>query len=105
MDAPSGTAIKTASLIAKVRKNSSKTKSEKEIITGARGANYEGVRIHSVRIPGLIAHQEVIFGSQSQTLTIRHDSIHRESFMPGVCMACKKVLGLRKLVYGLENLL
>jgi len=105
LDAPSGTAIKTANLIAEVRKNFSKTTTEKEIISGARGGDYEGVRIHSVRLPGMIAHQEVIFGGQSQSLTIRHDSIHRESFMPGVCLACKKVMGLRELVYGLEKLL
>ena len=105
LDSPSGTAIKTANLIAEVRKEHSKTTIEKEIIPGARGGDYEGVRIHSVRLPGMIAHQEVIFGGQSQTLTIRHDSIHRESFMPGVCLACKKVMGLKELVYGLENLL
>jgi len=105
LDSPSGTAIKTANLIAEVRNNTTKKSSEKEIIPGSRGAESEGVRIHSVRLPGLIAHQEVIFGGQSQTLTIRHDSIHRESFMPGVCLACKKVVGLSELVYGLENIL
>jgi len=77
----------------------------KEIISGARGANAENIRVHSVRLPGLVAHQEVIFGGQSQTLTIRHDSIHRDSFMPGVCLACKKVMDLNELVYGLEHLL
>ena len=106
LDAPSGTAIKTASLIAESRKSFSKKKShEKEIIQGSRGGDTEGIRVHSIRLPGLIAHQEVIFGGKSQTLTIRHDSIHRESFMPGVCLACKKVVGLKELVYGLENLL
>ncbi len=105
LDSPSGTAIKTANLIAGVRKNITKTSSEKEIIKGSRGGDSEGVQIHSVRLPGLIAHQEVIFGGQSQTLTIRHDSMHRESFMPGVCLACKKVMDLKELVYGLETLL
>lgn len=106
LDAPSGTAIKTASLIAESRKNFSKKKShEKEIIQGSRGGDTEGIRVHSIRLPGLIAHQEVIFGGKSQTLTIRHDSTHRESFMPGVCLACKKVMDLNELVYGLENLL
>ena len=105
IDAPSGTAIKTANLISKARKNISINTLEKETITGSRGGDFEGIRIHSVRLPGLVAHQEVIFGSQSQTLTIRHDSIHRESFMPGVCLACKKVMGLDDLVYGLEYLL
>ena len=78
---------------------------EKEIFPGARGAESQDIHIHSVRLPGLVAHQEVIFGGQSQTLKIRHDSIHRDSFMPGVCLACKKVMHLKELVYGLEHLL
>ena len=78
---------------------------EKEILSGARGANAGDIRIHSVRLPGLVAHQEIIFGGQSQTLTIRHDSIHRNSFMPGVCLACKKVMDLKELVYCLEHVL
>ena len=104
-DAPSGTAIKTANLLAESRGTVPPTVDEKEILSGARGANTEDIRIHSVRLPGLVAHQEVIFGGQSQTLTIRHDSIHRDSFMPGVCLACKKVMDLNELVYGLEHLL
>ena len=104
-DAPSGTAIKTANLLAESRGSAPPTVDEKEILSGARGANAEDIRIHSVRLPGLVAHQEVIFGGQSQTLTIRHDSIHRDSFMPGVCLACKKVMDLNELVYGLEHLL
>ena len=104
-DAPSGTAIKTANLLAESRGSALPTVNEKEILSGARGANTEDIRIHSVRLPGLVAHQEVIFGGQSQTLTIRHDSIHRDSFMPGVCLACKKVMDLNELVYGLEHLL
>ena len=104
-DAPSGTAIKTANLLAESRDSAPPTVDEKEIGSGARGANAENIRIHSVRLPGLVAHQEVIFGGQSQTLTIRHDSIHRDSFMPGVCLACKKVMDLNELVYGLEHLL
>ena len=104
-DTPSGTAIKTANILAESRNSAPKTIIEKEIIPGARGANAEDIRIHSVRLPGLVAHQEVIFGGQSQTLTIRHDSIHRDSFMSGVCLACKKVLDLNELVYGLEHLL
>mgnify|MGYP000088320517 FL=1 len=105
VDAPSGTAIKTANLIAVARSSVPQKIAEKEIIPGARGANAEDVRIHSVRLPGLVAHQQVLFGGQSQTLTIRHDSIHRDSFMPGVCLACKKVMDLNELVYGLEHLL
>ncbi|MBG55525.1 MAG: 4-hydroxy-tetrahydrodipicolinate reductase [Deltaproteobacteria bacterium] len=104
-DAPSGTAIKTSNLLSESRKSVQKKINEKEILLGARGAKSEGVRIHSVRLPGLVAHQEVIFGGKSQTLKIRHDSIHRDSFMPGVCLACKKVMHLKKLVYGLEHLL
>ncbi|MBS1254494.1 MAG: 4-hydroxy-tetrahydrodipicolinate reductase [Deltaproteobacteria bacterium] len=104
-DAPSGTAVKTANLLAESRNSVPGKIDEKEILTGARGANAEDIRIHSVRLPGLVAHQEVIFGGQSQTLKIRHDSIHRDSFMPGVCLACKKVIHLKELVYGLEHLL
>ena len=105
LDAPSGTAIKTANLIAEARDSVPETIAEKEILPGARGANAEGIRIHSIRLPGLVAHQEVLFGGQSQTLNIRHDSTHRDSFMPGVCLACKKVMELNELVYGLEHLL
>ena len=105
-DAPSGTAIKTANLLAESRKSvHEKIIDEKEILPGARGAESQDIRIHSVRLPGMVAHQEVIFGGKSQTLKIRHDSIHRDSFMPGVCLACKKVMHLKELVYGLEHLL
>ena len=104
-DAPSGTAIKTAKLLAESSISVQKKIDGKEIIPGARGAESEDIRIHSIRLPGLVAHQEVIFGGQSQTLKIRHDSIHRDSFMPGVCLACKKVMYLKELVYGLEHLL
>ena len=74
-------------------------------LAGARGGEYEGMRIHSVRLPGLVAHQEVIFGGLGQTLTIRHDSQNRESFMPGVILACKKVRSLKGLTVGLDKLL
>ncbi|MBD1371596.1 4-hydroxy-tetrahydrodipicolinate reductase [Hazenella sp. IB182357] len=106
LDAPSGTAVKTAEMIAR---NRSEIKQghpdEQELIDGARGAMMSGFRIHSVRLPGMVAHQEVIFGDQGQTLTIRHDSIHRESFMPGVKLAVEKVMELDYFVYGLENVL
>ena len=105
VDSPSGTAIKTANLIAEARTSIPDKIAEKEILQGARGACADEIRIHSVRLPGLVAHQEVLFGGQSQTLTIRHNSIHRDSFMPGVCLACKKVIDLNELVYGLEHLL
>lgn len=106
-DAPSGTAIKTAQLMAEARDAFGTTNAaERETITGARGGTGPAdIHIHSVRLPGLVAHQEVIFGGQGQTLTIRHDSIDRTSFMPGVAMACKKVMDVDGLVYGLENLL
>ncbi|KGA99119.1 dihydrodipicolinate reductase [Alkalihalobacillus alcalophilus ATCC 27647 = CGMCC 1.3604] len=106
LDAPSGTAIKTAQLITEVRE--AKTQGhpeEKEELQGARGADIEGMKIHSVRMPGLVAHQEVLFGSVGQTLTIRHDSINRESFMPGVQLAVETVMNLDTLVYGLENII
>lgn len=106
LDAPSGTALRTAELIGEVRNAMQQGHpNEVEKIKGARGGNIEGIRIHSVRLPGYVAHQEVIFGGLGQTLTIRHDSIDRESFMPGVILACKKVVGLNGLVCGLENIL
>jgi 4-hydroxy-tetrahydrodipicolinate reductase len=106
MDAPSGTAIKTAELIIKERKDAiSAPKNEMEKIKGARGGELEGVRLHSVRLPGFVAHQEVIFGNAGQTLTIRHDSINRESFMPGVIMSIRKLKDIEGVVYGLEGLL
>lgn len=106
LDAPSGTAVQTAQLIQEFREaHKQGHPDEKEKLTGARGADYEGIRIHSVRLPGYVAHQEVIFGGLGQTLTIRHDSLDRESFMPGVVLACKKVRGLKGLTVGLENIL
>jgi len=104
-DAPSGTAIKTASMMAAQRKAPQSLIVETEILEGARGATLDDISIHSIRLPGMVAHQEVLFGGASQTLRIRHDSIHRESFMPGVCLACKKVVALKELIYGLEHIL
>ncbi len=106
LDAPSGTAIQTAEMISEVRKSHKQGHpDEKEKMAGARGADIDGIRIHSVRLPGYVAHQEVIFGGLGQTLTIRHDSMDRESFMPGVVIACKKVRSLKGLTVGLEKLL
>lgn len=106
LDAPSGTAVQTAAMIAEVRKSHKQGHpEEKEKIAGARGADYEGMHIHSVRLPGYVAHQEVIFGGLGQTLTIRHDSMNRESFMPGVVLAAKKVRTLKDLTVGLDKLL
>ncbi len=106
LDAPSGTAIRTAEIIAAKRGTMKQGHpNEVEKLTGARGGELAGIRLHSVRLPGLMAHQEVLFGGLGQTLSIRHDSISRESFMPGVLLACKKVLTADGLVYGLENLM
>ncbi|CUN49802.1 4-hydroxy-tetrahydrodipicolinate reductase [Mitsuokella jalaludinii] len=106
LDAPSGTAIQTAAMIAEVRKaHKQGNPDEFEKLEGARGADYEGMHIHSVRLPGYVAHQEVIFGGLGQTLTIRHDSMNRESFMPGVVLAAKKVCSLKGLTVGLDKLL
>lgn len=106
LDAPSGTAIQTAAMIAEVRKaHKQGNPDEFEKLEGARGADYEGMHIHSVRLPGYVAHQEVIFGGLGQTLTIRHDSMNRESFMPGVVLAAKKVRSLKGLTVGLDKLL
>ena len=106
LDAPSGTAIRTAQMMLEVRgERKQGHPDEKETLKGARGAELGGIRIHSVRLPGYVAHQEVIFGGLGQTLTIRHDSMNRESFMPGVVLACKKAKSLTGLVVGLENLL
>lgn len=78
---------------------------EKETHEGARGAEFEGMRIHSVRLPGLVAHQQVLFGGEGQLLTIRHDSLNRESFMSGVAFCIETVIGMESLVYGLENII
>lgn len=105
-DAPSGTAIKTAELIAENRPAMHQgAEDEEELIAGARGADFQGMKIHSVRLPGLVAHQEVIFGSQGEGLTLRHDSYDRGSFMTGVNLGIKEVVKRQELVYGLEHLL
>lgn len=106
MDAPSGTAIKTAEMILAARQGAAPGKRDLvEKVQGVRGGELGGIHMHSVRLPGLIAHQEVIFGDLGQTLTIRHDSISRESFMPGVLLAIRRVREFQGLVYGLEHLL
>ena len=106
-DAPSGTAIKTAQMMAE--SNSDFTVGncpEKETIEGARGGNsYNNIHIHSVRMPGFMASQEVIFGSSGQTLKIRHDSTNRECYMDGVLLAVRYVYDKGGFVYGLDNIL
>jgi 4-hydroxy-tetrahydrodipicolinate reductase len=106
IDAPSGTAIKTAEMIDAARKAAG-VEAHKPMggDDPARGENRSGVHVHSVRLPGLVAHQEVVFGGTGQTLTIRHDSIDRTSFMPGVLLAIRRASGLRGLIYGLDKLL
>ena len=105
-DAPSGTAGRTARLIAQARKglppNPDATSTG---IEGARGADVDGIPVHSVRLAGLVAHQEVLFGTQGETLTIRHDSLDRTSFVPGVLLAVRKVGEHPGLTVGLEPFL
>ncbi|MBT9140535.1 MAG: 4-hydroxy-tetrahydrodipicolinate reductase [Dehalococcoidia bacterium] len=106
IDAPSGTALKTAEMILQSRgHNPRQTVAELEKVKSARGGNMDGVRLHSVRLSGLVAHQEVIFGGVGQTLTIRHDSLSRSSFMPGVVLAIKEVMKRDGVCYGLEKIL
>ncbi|HLO48133.1 MAG TPA: 4-hydroxy-tetrahydrodipicolinate reductase [Kamptonema sp.] len=106
-DAPSGTAIQTAQMLAELGKTFNPPMvEESEKLPGARGSLAdEGIRIHSIRLPGLIAHQEVIFGGPGQVYTLRHDTSDRACYMPGVLLAIRKVLELKSLVYGLEKIL
>ncbi|UQS86261.1 4-hydroxy-tetrahydrodipicolinate reductase [Nicoliella spurrieriana] len=103
-DAPSGTALSTAKMIDEVRPNHEQGDS-KESMPGVRGGDYHGIRIHAVRLPGYIAHEQVLFGGAGEALTIRQDSFDRASFMQGVKVAVKNVKKLSELVVGLENLL
>ncbi len=107
LDAPSGTSIKTAEMIDQARKEAGSQPSKPLGCADdpARGDQRSGVHVHSVRLPGLVAHQEVIFGGTGQTLTIRHDSLDRTSFMPGVLLAVRRAASMRGLVYGLDKLL
>lgn len=106
-DAPSGTAIKTAAMMAEVKDDFTKNNCpETETIEGARGGNsYSNIHIHSVRMPGYIASQEVIFGSSGQIMTIRHDSMDRKCYMQGVLLAVKHVAEKNDFVYGLDNIM
>jgi 4-hydroxy-tetrahydrodipicolinate reductase len=105
-DAPSGTATRTAKLIAEARKglppNPDATSTG---LDGARGADVDGIPVHSIRLAGLIAHQEVLFGTTGETLTIRHDSLDRTSFVPGVLLGVRKVAQRPGLTIGIEPLL
>ena len=108
LDAPSGTSIMTANMIAAARKEAGiepAPDKTHESLEGARGTKVDGIPIHSVRLPGYVAHQQVLFGGYGEYLTIRHDSIDRKSFMPGVILAVKKVGSHPGLTFGLENFL
>lgn len=106
LDAPSGTAVNTAKMIAKVRKaHRQGNPDEKETLEGARGADYEGMRIHAVRLPGYVAHEQVLFGGKGEALTIRQDSFDRISFMSGVAVAVEKIRDYNEMMIGLERLL
>jgi 4-hydroxy-tetrahydrodipicolinate reductase len=108
VDAPSGTAVRTASLVAAARAEAGAgplPDATTDELPGARGAVVDGVHVHSVRMPGLVAHQEVLLGTAGETLTLRHDSLDRASFMPGVLLAVRAVLDRPGLTVGLEPLL
>jgi 4-hydroxy-tetrahydrodipicolinate reductase len=105
-DAPSGTALATARAMLAARGHPFEHPSTaKRTLEGTRGGVSDGITIHSVRLPGLVAHQEVILGTLGQTLTIRHDTTSRESFMPGVLLAIKEVMNRQELVVGLGKLI
>jgi 4-hydroxy-tetrahydrodipicolinate reductase len=104
LDAPSGTAVKTAEMISKIREEMRQgNPKEEETIEGSRGGYYNGFRIHSVRLPGIFAQQEVIMASHGQTLKIRHDSYDRAAYMPGVAIAVRKVMTYAGMIYGFEH--
>ncbi len=106
VDAPSGTALATAREMAAARgRPFEHPETEKQTIPGTRGGVEGGITIHSVRLPGLVAHQEVLLGGLGQTLTIRHDSTSRESFIPGVILAVREVMRRHDLVVGLDRVL
>lgn len=106
VDAPSGTAIATANEMVNARGRPFEyARAQKMTVAGSRGGELDGVALHSVRLPGLLAHQEVILGAPGQTLRIRLDQINREAFMPGVTLAIKGVVKLNEAVFGLDKLL
>jgi len=106
LDAPSGTARRTAELMRKARSDGFRAMAhEDESVKGCRGGSVGGIRIHSVRLPGLLAHQQVLFGSHGETLTLQHDARTRTAYMPGVLLAIQKVRKLTGLVEGLENVM
>ncbi|MFD8689754.1 4-hydroxy-tetrahydrodipicolinate reductase [Streptomyces sp. NPDC059651] len=107
-DAPSGTAARTAQLIADARREAGcapQPDATATALDGARGADVDGIPVHSVRLRGLLAHQEVLLGGEGETLTIRHDSLHHSSFMPGILLGARRVVTTPGLTFGLENFL
>ncbi len=104
IDAPSGTALALAKAIAG-EKSFTRPEPEKEPLLGTRGGDYNGVSIHSTRMPGRLAHHEVLFGAPGETLSLRHDTLSRECYMPAVTLAIKEVVNRRELVVGLESVL
>ncbi|MGC0318969.1 4-hydroxy-tetrahydrodipicolinate reductase [Kitasatospora acidiphila] len=107
-DAPSGTATRTAQLIAAARDAAGLPKQSDpttHALPGARGADVDGVPVHAVRLRGLLAHQEVLFGDAGETLTIRHDSLHHSCFMPGILLGVRRVVETPGLTFGLEHFL
>jgi len=108
VDAPSGTATRTAQLIAAARAKAGTAPAPDATTTaldGARGANVDGVPVHAVRLRGLLAHQEVLLGAEGETLTVRHDSLHHSSFMPGILLGVRRVVTAPGLTFGLEHFL
>lgn len=106
VDAPSGTAIATAQAMLAARGGRAFARNDpsQQTVAGSRAAAIDGVTVHSVRLPGLVAHQEVLFGGAGQTLSLRHDTIGRESFMPGIVLATREVMRREELVIGLGAL-
>ncbi|MFF1650015.1 4-hydroxy-tetrahydrodipicolinate reductase [Streptomyces sp. NPDC058240] len=107
-DAPSGTATRTAQLIAEARRKAGcapQPDATTTALDGARGADVDGVPVHAVRLRGLLAHQEVLLGGEGETLTIRHDSLHHSSFMPGILLGARRVVTTPGLTFGLEHFL
>ncbi|MFG2644553.1 4-hydroxy-tetrahydrodipicolinate reductase [Streptomyces sp. NPDC048370] len=106
VDAPSGTATRTAQLIAAARREAglgAQPDATETALDGARGADVDGVRVHAVRLAGLLAHQEVLLGGEGETLTVRHDSLHHSSFMPGILLGARRVVTTPGLTFGLEH--
>lgn len=106
IDSPSGTALAIANAALEGKPDGFiAPQSEKELIDGARGATHQGISVHSARMPGRVAHHELVFGALGQTLTIRHDSVNRESFMPGVTLAINEVINRKGLTVGLDKIM